>query len=233
MKEVKQVLWEGLPNTQIVLDEQGYKWYRKGLNSSKDRIFHSWALHGWYARAWTGVNDNVLNITKEHDFEEHSNLKNKEPKRGKPKKNLLEAISCKPKKIKENKELFVTSNKFKDKKKKAEFSFQDIVINDLPFDPNWEKFEWKSDDNQQTNKQTESENKENLFALNNPPDITFARIKRIIRQEEIIDWKKEIEDIRTQLGQIFNSQNECKESLLNWDFYFIFILKLKYNYFVN
>ena len=218
MKEIKQILWEALPNTQIVLDEQGFKWYRKGLNSSKDRIFHSWALHGWYARAWTNVNDNVLNITKEHDVDEHSNLKNKEGKKGKYKKNLLEAIPTKPKKIKENKELYVTSNKTKEKKRKHEVSFHEIVTNDLPFDPNDLKFEWKSDDNQPTNKQTEYEaNKENLFKQNNPPDITYARIKKVVNQDEIIDWRKEIVNIKSQLNQIFNYQIESKDTLLNKD----------------
>jgi len=69
--------------TQIAVDQLGFRWYKKGLNSIGDRIFHSWAIVGWYGRGYAPVGQNVIVITKEHNPDEHMKVKHKEIKKGK------------------------------------------------------------------------------------------------------------------------------------------------------
>ena len=85
-----QVGCESIPNTQIAVDELGYRWYKKGPNSTGTKIFHTWALVGCYARAYAPLNQHIVVITREHDMIEHENAKDKEHRKSKfPNKSYL------------------------------------------------------------------------------------------------------------------------------------------------
>mmetsp|Transcript_25274 Transcript_25274/g.22396 ORF Transcript_25274/g.22396 Transcript_25274/m.22396 type:complete len:94 (+) Transcript_25274:156-437(+) len=72
---------QDVPNKQISIDCRGLKWYKKGMNSSKDRIFLTCALPGCYGRAYNITDSDVLVITQTHIIPIHEVYNDKKMKR--------------------------------------------------------------------------------------------------------------------------------------------------------
>lgn len=120
-------------------------------------------------------------------------------------------LDYKCKKQKENKELFISTRKRKEKDFSWLPTLQEIILNPSPYHPAAPNVYYKGIF---PIKQTPQVETSSIFDHINPPDISEAYIKRSLDIEEISDCRREIEEIKKKLKIIEDRQKIVNDKIV-------------------